>query len=60
VVGQFVPAWSLFSMVVPGQHLYVNASHEKVVLVVLALTGFVTGATVVGTGQLRPSWVLFF
>ena len=59
MVGQFVPAWSFFSMVVPGQHLYVNVSHEKVVL---AVTECVTGATVelAGTGQLRPSWFLFF
>ena len=54
MIGQFVPASSLFSIAVPGQQLNLEVLHETVV--------FVTDWSVSSVGglQLVPSLFLFF
>ena len=35
VVGQFEPCWSVFAILVPEQHLYLEALHASTVVVVV-------------------------
>ena len=37
VVGQFEPCWSVFTILVPKQHLYLEALHASTVVVVVVV-----------------------